>query len=426
MVRSALLSCCFAGLSFAALTRVELVERGDAAVAGYEQITARAYFEVDPNSPANRGIALIDRAPRNQHGRVEFSSDLYIVRPRDASKSNGTALVEISNRGGKGLNGMFDLGDHFLYDQGFTLVWIGWEFDVPSDKLKLYAPVAMNNTEHITGMVRAEWTGDQRVEVISLGDRTQTGYAVANPNDPANQLTVRDHVADERHTIPRAEWSFSDPRHVSLRGGFEPGKIYEVLYRAKDPVVGGLGLAAIRDTVSFLKYGGPDTLLSVQHTSTKRALAFGVSESGRFLREYLYEGFNADENKQRVFDGVWAHVAGAGRGTTFNMPFSQPSRDGHPFLNVLYPVDVPPFTDDGLLQRTREAGVTPKIFFSNGSYEYWGRGASLIHTSLDGKQDVKPPSNVRIFFFAGSQHGAGALPPRKPAAQNLADTNDYQ
>ena len=149
---------------------------------------------------------------------------------------------------------------------------------------------------------------------------------------------------------------------------FAPGKIYEVIYKAKDPVVAGLGFAAIRDTVSYLKN---------DQKSVKRALGFGVSQSGRFLREYLYEGFNADEKNRLVFDGVWAHVAGAGRGETFNMPFAQPSRDGHPFLNVLYPVDIPPFTDDGLLERTRQEGAVPKIFFSNGSYEYWGRGASV-------------------------------------------------
>ncbi len=388
---------------------------------GYESVTARAYFEVDPNAPANRSIALIANAPRNDAGRVEFSADLYIVRPRDPSKSNGTALVEISNRGGKGLNGVFDLGDHFLYEHGFTLVWVGWEFDVPPpnpERLKLYAPIAMKGGEHIEGLVRSEWTGDERVDTISLGDRTQIGYPVSNPSDRANQLLVRDHPQDDRRTIPRADWSFKDDRHVTLKGGFDPGKIYEVIYKAKDPVVEGLGFAAIRDTVSYLK--------NDERNPVKRALGFGVSQSGRFLREYLYEGFNADEKNRRVFDGVWAHVAGAGRGETFNMPFGQPSRDGHPFLNVLYPVDIPPFTDDGLLVRTRQENALPKIFFSNGSYEYWGRGASLIHTTLDGKKDDPPPANIRIYFFAGAQHGSGSIPPRKPLAQNLSETNDYR
>src|SRR5579872_735176 len=419
----------------AAVTRIELVHRDDVqngqpfgAAGPYEAITARAFFEVEPGAPANKGIALLDRVPRNASGRVEFSADVYIVRPRDAAKANGTALVEISNRGGKGLNATFDLGDRFLYEHGFTLVWIGWEFDVPPpnpEKLKLYAPVATNGGVPIQAPVLAEWTGDERVDTISLGDRAQVAYAAANPVDPANRMYVRDHVEDPRRSIPRADWSFADDRHVTLKAGFEPGKIYEVVYMAKDPVVGGLGLAAIRDMVSFLKYGGPETLLSEEHGILKRAIGFGVSQSGRFLREYLYEGFNADEQNRRIFDGVWAHVAGAGRGETFDMPFGQPSRDGHPFLNVFYPVDIPPFTPEGLLAHTGQNAV-PKIFLSNGSYEYWGRAASLIHTSIDGKQDVAPPPNVRIYMFAGAQHGAGSVPPRKPQAQNLADTNDYR
>ena len=409
MIRCCALIFCLASIAQAALTRVELVQRADVlngdsfgAVGPYESLTARAYFEVDPKAPQNRGIALIEDAPRNANGRVEFSADLHIVRPRDPSKGNGTALVEISNRGGKGLNGMFDFADHFLYDRGFTLVWIGWEFDVPPpnpEKLKLYAPIAMKHGEHIEGLVSSEWTGDERVDTIPLGDRTQIGYPAANPDDPANQIFVRDHPQDERRTIPRSDWSFVDSRHVTLKGGFAPGKIYEVIYKAKDPVVAGLGFAAIRDTVSFLKNGGPETLLSDEHKYVKRTLGFGVSQSGRYLREYLYEGFNADEKNQRVFDGVWAHVAGAGRGETFNMPFAQPSRDGHPFLNVLYPVDLPPFNDDGLLARTRKEDVLPKIFFSNGSYEYWGRGASLIHTSLMAKR-MPPRRRTRASTFS--------------------------
>jgi hypothetical protein len=324
---------------------------------------------------------------------------------------------------------MFDLGDHFLYSRGFTLVWIGWEFDVPATdaaKLRLYAPVTTRHGAPLEGLVRSEWTGDEPVDTISLGDRTQIGYPAADTSDPDDRMLVRDAPNSERRTIARNRWSFTDDRHVTLKGGFEPGKIYEVIYKAKDPVVEGLGLAAIRDAVSFLKYGGPETALSDESGRIKRTLAFGVSQSGRFLREYLYEGFNADEKNRRVFDGVWSHVAGAGRGETFDMPFGQPSRDGHPFFNVLYPIDIPPFTPDDLLAKERQSNTVPKLFLTNGSYEYWGRCASLIHTTPDGKQDAPPPSNARIYFFAGSQHGAGSIPPRKVAAQNLADTNDYR
>ncbi len=433
-----------AAVSFGAVTRIEITVRAEVLEGAsqgqsgaYERILAKAYFAVDPKLPANRVIADIDLAQRNEGGLVEFSADLYILKPRDSAKSNGTALVEISNRGGKGLLGMFDyavastdpkdprdFGDGFLLQQGFTLVWVGWEFDVPSSPkyLGLTAPIASDHGQPIHGMVMSEWIGDKRLPRISLGDRFLQAYEVADPEAPGTQLSVRDRVASERRVIPRSEWRFSGSTEVLMDSGFEPGKIYEVIYQAKDPVLVGLGPAAVRDLVSYLKYGGEQTLAG----DLKRALGFGVSQSGRFLRTFLRDGFNEDEKSRRVFDGIWAHVGGAGQGS-FNFRFAQPSRDGHPFLNVLYPTDVPPFNaQDGLLDRAEAAHVVPKIFLSNGSYEYWGRAASLIHTSEDGKSDVAPGKEQRIYFFAGSQHGAGTVPPRKLDAQNLADTNDYR
>ena len=285
--------------------------------------------------------------------------------------------------------------------------------------------MATNNGQPIVGLVRSEWIGDKRVTTIPLGDRSQIGYAVADPNHPENRMLVRDTVNGERRTIARNKWTFSGATHVTMADGFEPGKIYEVIYQAKDPVLAGLGPAAIRDTVSFLKHGGVETLLADQHNYIKRALGFGISQSGRFLRSFLYDGFNQDEKNARVFDGVWAHVGGGGRGS-FNARFAQPSRDGHPFFNVLYPVDVPPFTDnDGVLAKATAANVVPKIFYSNGSYEYWGRAASLIHTTQDGKQDAPLAKDTRIYFFAGSQHGAGSIPPHPVQAQNPGGVNDY-
>lgn len=442
---AALLLC--AGAAHPAVTRVELADKMDVlggepqgAAGPYEGIRAKIFFAVDPKLPQNKIIGDIDLAPRNERGLVEFSADLYILKPRDTAKGNGTALVEISNRGGKGLLTTFDFGtasrdpktptdfgDRFLLKQGFTLVWVGWEFDVPETPgaLRLNTPVASEHGKPIVGMVRSEWIGDQKVTTIPLGDMAQIGYPVANQSAPSTQLTVRDHIRSERKTIPRDQWSFADATHVEYKAGFEPGKIYEVVYQAKNPVVVGLGSAAVRDTVAFLKHGGEDTLLGDQHQYLKRAIGFGISQSGRFLREFLYDGFNQDEKSRPVFDGVWAHVAGAGRGS-FNFRFAQPSRDGNPFRNVLYPTDVPPFTEDGLLERARKDHVEPKIFLTNGSYEYWGRAASLIHTSADGKTDVPPDANTRIYFFAGSQHGPGSIPPRKVEAQNLSSANDYR
>jgi hypothetical protein len=424
-----------ASASLAAVTSIEVTDRSDDG--GYERIVAKVHYAVAPQLPPNRYIADIDFAPRNADGKVEFSSDLYILRPRDASKRNGTLLVEVPNRGGKGLAAMFNLNDNFLLEQGFTLVWVGWELDLPPTPglLRAEAPIATNKGKPIVGVVRSEWEGGDgagsgpptdRVSTISLGDRGQIGYPVSDQDAHADKMFVRDTVDGERRLIPRNEWSFSDPTHVTMAAGFEPGKIYEVIYRVKDPVLVGLGPTAVRDAVSYLKYGGVDTPLGDFNKDVFRAIGFGVSQSGRFLRTFLYDGFNQDENTRRVFDGVWADIAGAGRGG-FNARFAQPSRDGHPFFNILYPVDVPPFTDeDGLLNKAKITETVPKIFYTNGSYEYWGRAASLIHTTPDGTKDAPLAKNTRIYFFPGSRHGTGSLPPRRLEAQNLDSTVDYR
>ena len=234
----------------------------------------------------------------------------------------------------------------------------------------------------------------------------------------------------------KANGSWTETR-VYLPAGFQPGKIYEVVYKSQDPPVVGVGPAAVRDVISHLKYGSSTSAdaLSIPAGSIQRAIAFGVSQSGRFLRTYLYYGFNEDERNRKVFDGVMAHVAGGGRGS-FNLRFAQPSRDGHPFLNKFYPTDIFPFTDnvqtdpqtgdkDGLLLRVKPETM-PKIFYTNSSYEYWGRAASLIHTSLDGRTDAPLVDNTRIYMFAGGQHGPAAFPARRSIGQQMNNPNDYR
>ena len=423
----------FSVAAVAAVTRVDITERGPvAAFPGYERVVGKIHFAVDPKLPANRIIADIDLAPRNQQGLVEFSADLYLLKPADPAKSNGTALLEISNRGGKGSTAMFglggrpdpktaqELGDPLLFEQGFTLVWVGWEWDVPArpGMIRLDAP----KIPGLTGLVRSEIVTSQRTNRASLGDRAQTPYAVADPDSAT--LTVRDRPDGARTTIPHSQWRLTeDGGGVEFESGFVPGRLYEVIYKGKDPAVVGLGPAAIRDYISHLKQSG----------EVKRAIGFGVSQSGRFMRTFLYYGFNEDEKGGRVFDGVWAHVAGAGRGS-FNHRFAQPSRDGHPRLNLFYPTDLFPFTDEAetdagvtgsLLARTVKANVVPKIFYTNGSYEYWGRAAALIHTSPDGQRDFGPAADTRVYYLAGTQHGANANPVVHNT-ENRANPQDYR
>lgn len=413
------------------MTRVDVAFRGNVTGMPVEVTNGKVYFAVDPKLAPNRIIRDLDLAPLDSKGFVEFSANFYVIRPL---KANGTALVEVSNRGGKGLLNVFDfsksggdltrpeaMGDSFLLQQGFTLVWLGWEFDVPDRPgvLRADLPVATEHGKVISGLIHSEWTGEKTEEIVSTGDKAQTGYEALDPSSAKSQLFVRDEVAEKRTLIPHSEWQFVDSSHVKLKGGFAPGRIYDIVYEAKNPVVAGLGLAGLRDFVSYLKFGDDDQL------RVKFAIGFGVSQSGRFLREFLYDGFNEDEADREVFDGIWAHVAGAGRGS-FNERFAQPSRDGQPFVNVAYPVDVPPFDGRHLVERAAKAHVLPKLFLTNGSYEYWGRCASLIHTTLDGKMDVAPSANTRIYDFAGSQHGAGSIPPAHVEGQNPANVNDYR
>ena len=425
MLSRKFLPLCFAALcAHAAVTRVEVASRTDVPNTNYERIVGKVYFAVDPKLPNNQIIRDIALAPVNAKGLVEFSSDLYVLQPKDPKKSNGTALLEISNRGGKGMQGMFDLGaagaDSMLFADGFTLVWVGWEWDIPprEGQMHLYAPVIKG----VTGPVRSQIVTEKRTTSVSLGDRAQVPYGVADMN--GGTLTVRDEIDGQRTVIPRDQWHFSaEGTHVEYAAGFEPGRIYDVVYTGKDPAVVGLGPAAVRDYISYIKQNG----------EVKRAIAFGTSQSGRFLRNYVYDGFNADERGRQVFDGVWAHVAGAGRGN-FNYRFAQPSRDGMPRLNLLYAVDMFPFTDapetdagmtDSILARAAAQHVVPKMFYTNGSFEYWGRAAALIHTSLDGKTDVAPVSTSRVYYLAGTQHGANAKPERT-VTQNIPNPSDYR
>jgi hypothetical protein len=450
----------------AEVVRIEVQSRSDllngqpfGAAGAYEKISGKIYFAVDPSLPANRIVTDIDRAPRNAGGRVEFSSDFFLIKPKRMERGNGAVLYEVSNRGGKGLLGFFNhaagssdpataaqMGDGFLMNQGFTLLWVGWQFDVPqrAGLVRVYSPTATDNGKPIQGLVRSDFVVTEKETDHSLADRDHAAYAVVNPNAPENVLTVRDTVEGPRRVVPRDQWSFgrvegsqtvADLTRVHLATKFEPGRIYEVVYTAQNPPLVGLGPAAIRDVISMLKYTSAEPL-GIPAASITRAIGFGISQSGRFLRTYLYYGFNRDESNRKVFDGVIAHVAGAGRGS-FNHRFAQPSRDGHPYLNFFYPTDIFPFTDaperdpetgatDGLLTHAGSPELLPKVFYTNSEYEYWGRAASLIHTTIDGMSDAALMDNVRIYLLSAGQHGPAGFPPTQTIGQQRNNPLDYR
>lgn len=437
----------------ARVVRVEVVSRTDVqdgkpfgAAGAYEKIIGRVYFAVDPANAHNRRIVDLEKAPRNAHGEVEFSADLYLLKPKDMTKGNGAVLFEVSNRGGKGIlrivNGgggdpNQETGDGFLLRQGYTVAWVGWEYDVAdqNQNLRLDVPMAEDHSAsgavEIHGLVRSDFTVAQKRDEmplghVLLGPSGGKSYAVDDPASPQNTLTVRDTRDGPRQNIPRDQWGFRDARFIHLNGGFTPGRIYEVVYTAKNPAVVGLGLASVRDFLSYLKHD-PQTVAPVE-----RVYAVGISQSGRFLRHFLYQDFNADEQGRQVMDGVIAHVAGAGRGS-FNHRFAQPSRDAQPMSSIFYPTDLFPFTDlpetdpvtgekAGLLDAAVKSHTAPRIFFTNTSYEYWGRAASLIHTSPDGTKDAALGTNVRVYLLAGLQHFSAAFPPQKSTAGNPDST----
>ncbi len=412
---------------------------GDAGA--YERITGRVYFSLPVANPHNHRIVDLSNAVNLKNGEVEFSSDFIAVRPIDPRKGNGSMLLEVPNRGrgriialvdGGDWDLAADAGDAWLLRNGFTIVSLGWQWDAAgADALRFVAPLAKENGKTITGLLRGDLMPSRLMPEIPLGHLILgniggTEYPVAAPDDPRNVLTVRDSRDGQRTVIPRTEWQFAQmidgkltpsDRHIHLNGGFQPGKIYEYVYAVADPVVAGGGFAAIRDFASYAKHA-PDAV-----TPAARVYGEGISQNGRFLRDFLYQGFNADEEGRIALDGILAHVAGAGRGS-FNYRFAQPSRDAQPTSSVFFPTDIFPFTDQpekdpvtgetgGLLDRAVTDKVVPRIFFSNTSYEYWGRAAAMIHVSVDGKHDAPISDNVRIYHFTGLQHFSGPFPPEK-------------
>jgi hypothetical protein len=432
----------------ARVTRVEITSRADVLhgavfgdAGGYERITGRVYYSLAVANPHNARIVDLANAVNLKNGEVEFSSDFVAIRPKDSAKSNGSMLLEVPNRGRSRIVALVDggdwdvandVGDAWLLRRGFTVVSLGWQWDAEGpDALRFFAPIAKKSGATITGLLRGDLMPSKPTREIPLGHLILgniggTEYPVVAPSDPRNVLTVRDSRDAKRTVIATSEWQFAHSvdgqlvpsnRHIHLNTGFQPGKIYEYVYVVADPVIAGGGFAAVRDFASYAKHV-PDAV-----TPAVRVYGEGISQNGRFLRDFLYQGFNADEEGRMALDGVLAHVAGAGRGG-FNYRFAQPSRDSQPTSSIHFPTDIFPFTDlpetdpitgqkGGLLDLAVADHVLPKVFFSNTSYEYWGRAASLIHITADGEHDASISPSVRIYHFTGLQHFTGPFPPAK-------------
>ena len=399
----------------AEVVRIDVRQRDDFGT--HERIIGRVHFAIDPLARANSGIADVALAPRNPSGRVEFSSDVLFFMPKREDGARGTVFLEVVNRGRDQSLGLmsdarqrdlaperWDLGDRFALTQGFAVAFLGWQFDVrASQGLTFDAPVAA-----VRGLVRASYVED------GSGPR-YTGFGVQycarDVNQPGAALTFRTAIDAAGETIPREAWRFAPGGcTVVLPEGFKPG-LYEAVYEAEGSPVAGLGLAAIRDFASYLKFGAPGvSTLRERPALVRRVLGFGYSQSGRLLREFVRDGFNRDEQGRAAFDGLMIASAGAGGGS-FNHRFAMPGQAGNSVLSILRPVDVPPFTDAGLLARARVDGVVPRIFYTFSSTEYWARAGSLTHTTEDGEKDLPPDPSSRLYFLAGTPHASGPLPP---------------
>jgi hypothetical protein len=395
----------------------------------YERLLGKATFGIDPHHPANTKIVDLDLAPRDADGRVCFEADVRILKPRHWSRGNRRLVLDVVNRGNPVAIRTTDLGvprlpepesQGWLLQQGYTVVSCGWQHNVPPDppRLGLQAPYATANGAPLTGQVRAIVQVSTPTTRIGVADEPSpvehTAYPVADLASPTDTLAELDYPLAPRRLIPRAKWRFeADRTHLTFDDGFMPGKIYEVIYTASGAPVTGVGFAALRDIVSFLRFAGAADGNPCPG-AFDFALAIGGSQTGRLLRHMLYLGMYVDESGRLALDGVLALIAGPLR-TEANWRFGQPSFIGSDSPGFAFPFTDATQTDpasgitDGLLPDDG-GGPRPKVMHVNTSAEYVNLGVALIHMAANGLVDADVPDNVRIYHLAGTHHGGGTLP----------------
>ena len=416
----------------------------------YEKLVGKISGEVEPKNRLNRIIVNLNKAKRNKRGRVEYSSNFCILKPVDMARGNGKIFFDAPNRGSKRILGFLNdapqtndpstlehAGNGFLMRQGYTIVWCGWQGDIiPLENwLALDIPIATNNGKPIIRKVRTEIVVDAKAvksQPLSADERIKS-YPAASRDKIRAALTVRQKSYGPRVPVPFSQWEFAscqkNPRtgkemikpsatDLYLRTGFKPGHIYEFIYLAKNPLVLGLGFAVVRDLISFLRYrlkdaaGRPNPLASGKNSiSVSHAYAWGRSQSGRYLRDFVYHGFNEDEARRKVFDAIAPHVAGGGR-LYLNYEFARPVTSSQQHTNQLDPElfphtynvikDAQTGRRDGILKRPM---TDPYVFHTQTSTEYWQKRGCLAHTDGRGN-DLRLLDNVRIYVIASAQHNS--------------------
>ena len=415
--------------------------RGFGAAGPYERIDAVAHYAVDPAHPANAGIVDLDRAGRDDDGRVHFSGDATFLVPADPGRANRALLLEVPNRGNRIAMRSFDMapfdlmptdeippGDGFLLERGWCIAWCGWQWDVPypSIRMGLRAPTVPPENRTPAGPMQLRIQPDRAADSFALTDHhvgavgNHVPIPPLDPDEPGAELRVREHLFADPVRIPRDRWTFAHrggdstapgADSVALAGGFDAGRIYDLVYTPAECPVVGAGLLAVRDLAAWTR----SSTDSPAAARVNHVIAEGVSQCGRFLRTFMHAGLNRDEDGRPVFNGVLVHVAGGRRGE-FNHRYGQPSVQPTPSLGHRFPFADEPQTDprsggrEGLLDRLRASGCVPKIFYTDTSSEYWRGDAGLAHRDLATGADVEPPPEVRRYLFAGTQHGPGVLP----------------
>ena len=399
----------------------------------YERLRGLVTGEVDPEDPRHRDIVNLDRAPRNGRGRVEYRATVEIHRPVDMTRWNGAIFHTVPNRGGAGA------GERALLERGFAFVRVGWQGDIAPNDSNIVAllPVA-------TETDGSPIVGAALEEMIFNDDASRSRYRLTYPaasRDPAGgMLSVRTTQTAKRQAPADLAWTYASDTEIEVTrpAGFDGGAIYEFIYQARDPIVLGLGFAAMRDTISFLRYeaaddaGAPNPL--AENGLPRTALSLGISQSGRMLRDFLYQGFNEDVSGRIVFDGIHPNIAGS-RKTFTNYQFGQPGRWQKQHEDHVYPGDQFPFTyatltdpisgrTDGLQERCVASDTCPRIIHSDSEAELWQARASLVVTDPEGGP-IELPDNVRVYLLAGTQHGGGpGVHTQAPSAgmcQNLSN-----
>ncbi|MBT6093487.1 MAG: hypothetical protein HOH04_01305 [Rhodospirillaceae bacterium] len=432
-------------------------------VGAYERIKGRAHYAVDPDAPAQAGIVDLDKAPRNTDGLVEFSADVMILTPVDPKKGNRRIFYDWGNRGNIRALQFFNdaqgsndplvpehAGNGFFFRRGYSVVFSAWQGDLlPGDgRFLLDLPIATDNGNPITGLVRSEFILESpgvTTQPLSGWSNTRS-YPTASLDTSKAQLTRRPYADAPREAIPTDQWMFArneggigldgvakqtaivpSETNIFLPAGFEPGVIYELVYTGRDPLVLGLGHTAVRDLIGFLKHDSTD---ANPLAGTEKAYGWGRSQTGRAIRDFIHNGYNADANGRQVFDGLLPHVSGGGlmwmnhRFANAVSPAGQ-EHEVHDNCADRFPFSYTETTDhltgktDAILKRP---DTDPLVIHTQTATEYWQRRGSLVHTDTQGN-DLEQPDSVRIYIWGSSEHYADPMLriPNKGPCQNFSN-----